>query len=90
MRITAISVSGSWPTTSAPQSRPSERVTFTLELPSTTWLFVRISPSSANTNPEPLAAGESDRPRRSGCCFETSMLTTDGATMSTARVTERE
>ena len=41
---------------SASHSRPSGSVTRMRDAPSTTWLLVRIRPSAANTNPEPLPA----------------------------------
>ena len=57
---------------------------------STTWLFVRIRPSAAKTNPEPLAGLPARPGVRSALRAGTSMLTTDGAGTSTAWVTARE
>jgi hypothetical protein len=49
-----------------------------------------MSPSAAKTNPDPPAVAASGRVRRPVSVLETSMLTTEGATISTARVTARE
>jgi len=51
--MTAKSKVGSVPRTFAGNVRPSERVTVILSAPSTTWLFVKICPSSVTTKPEP-------------------------------------
>ena len=56
--------------------------------PSTTWLLVRMSPSVAKTKPEPLPACARDRRAVPGAL--TLMLTTAGATRSTAWMTARE
>src|SRR5690606_9532218 len=53
-RSTAMSVGGSVPTTSAENSLPSAVRTRTSLAPSTTWLFVRITPSDRITTPEPI------------------------------------
>ncbi len=88
MRMTATSLSRSWPMRSAGHSRPSGSVTSMVEAPSTTWLLVRMRPSVANTNPEPLPVWARDRFAAPGA--PTLMLTTAGATRSTAWITARE
>ena len=52
---TAISLSGSRPTTSAGRVSPLAKVTVTLVAPSTTWLLVTMCPCLSQTNPEPNA-----------------------------------
>src|SRR5438094_760504 len=52
-RITATSVSGSSPTSSARSRRPSAKAASIRVASCTTWLFVRMKPSGVNTNPEP-------------------------------------
>src|SRR5437762_2355936 len=52
-RMTARSVSGSSPTSSAATGRPSANATSIRVASCTTWLFVRTNPSGVNTNPEP-------------------------------------
>ena len=82
IRMTATSVSRSWPMRSAGHSRPSGSVTSIVAAPSTTWLFVRMRPSVANTNPDPLPVCARVRFWLPGAL--TLMLTTAGATRSTA------
>ena len=53
MRITAISVCGSLPSTLALNSRRSVSLTVTSVALSTTWAFVRIRPSGLTMKPEP-------------------------------------
>src|SRR5581483_67389 len=76
-RMTARSVCGSRPITSATNERPSVSVTRGRSLRSTTCAFVRIRPSGVKMTPEP--------PPRS-----ISILTTAGPTASTALVTAQE
>ncbi len=58
--MSATSVSGSFPTTVATNSRPSESITWMSVASFTTWLLVRMKPSPLRMNPEP-----SDWPRNS-------------------------
>ncbi len=51
--ISAISVFGSRPTTSASNSSSSDKITLISSAFSMTWLFVRIYPCSSMINPEP-------------------------------------
>jgi len=84
-RITARSVSGSSPTSSAATGRPSANATSIRVASCTTWLLVSTNPSGVNTNPEPLpGTSRAGRPRRSTLC-RTSTLTTAGPTFSAAR-----
>src|SRR5438093_371789 len=76
-RMTARSVSASRPTRSARIERPSGSITARRVARSTTWLLVRTKPSGVNTTPDP--------PARS-----TSIFTTAGPTVSTARTTAFE
>ncbi len=54
MRTTAMSVSGSRPTTLAAWVSPSGRMTRQAVPPSTTWLLVTMKPSGVSTKPDPL------------------------------------
>jgi hypothetical protein len=54
MRMTARSLCGSSPTSSAAARVPSCRVTSTLFAPLTTWLLVRMKPSGVKMKPDPL------------------------------------
>ena len=78
MRMTARSVSASWPTTIG-RASSGRRAATTVSAParSTTWLLVRMRPSGVKTTPEP--------PPRSP-----SILTTAGPTASTASITACE
>ncbi len=57
--ITATSVVGSRPTSVAGNCRPSESSTRSFSARSTTWLFVRMYPSSETTKPDPMPRGTS-------------------------------
>jgi len=57
MRITAISVCGSSPTTSAGSRRPSVKTTSNRAAPCTTWLLVRMYPLVVKMKPDPPPLG---------------------------------
>lgn len=76
-RITARSVSGSSPTSTAPRRSPSGSEAVRRRLPATTWLLVSAKPSGVNTTPEPF-------PRPAVMCA------TAGPTRSKARATRAE
>ena len=89
MRITARSVSGSSPISRPGYSRPSGKLTVICVASCTTWLLVKMNPSGAITNPEPLPPISRAPCRLRRCCLM-SMLTTEGATRSATLTTVRE
>ena len=87
MRMTARSVSGSSPMRSAGKlAAVGERDVECSSAPWTTWLLVRMRPSGVKTNPEPCPPS----PRRPAAARPSSMVTTDGPTVSTALTTACE
>src|SRR6266516_4288565 len=89
MRITARSVSGSSPISRPAYSRPSGKLTAICVASWTTWLLVKMNPSRAITNPEPLPPISRAPCRLRRCCLM-SMLTTEDATRSATLTTVRE
>jgi hypothetical protein len=81
-RRTARSESGSVPTISASNSRPSVNVARARSPPATTWAEVSANPSEVMTTPLPLPRS---RPRRS-----TFSAATEGARRSATEITARE
>src|SRR5215210_4336016 len=81
--ISATSVEGSWPTTSASLRTPSANLTEISSAPSTTCWLVTICPASSTTNPDPPAGPASE-------VAATSTLTTPGPSRVYTSRTEEE